>query len=102
MIPVICGACMLISKSLFEAINGFDEQFFLYFEESDLCCRVKQTGKKVLYFPKAKVVHLIGKSSQDKKFIRKEFERSRFKFFKKYHNLAFASLGELFIRIANR
>ena len=48
-IPVICGACMMTKKSLFETIDGFDEQFFLYFEESDLCFRVKKVGKTVLY-----------------------------------------------------
>src|SRR6266480_3355816 len=98
-IPVICGACMLIKKSLFESIDGFDEQFFMYFEESDLCYRVKKKGYKVLYFPKAKVIHLGGKSSDDKLWIRKVFEESRYKFFKKYHNPIGAFLGETFLRI---
>jgi GT2 family glycosyltransferase len=99
--PVICGACMLIKKSLFEKIGCFDEQFFMYFEESDLCYRVKKAGYRVLYYPKAKMIHLGGKSSDNKLWIRKVFEESRYKFFKKYHNPVAAFLGEAFLRIAN-
>ncbi len=101
-IPVICGACMLIKKSLFQEIGGFDEQFFLYFEESDFCFRIKKAGYKVLYWPVAKVIHFIGRSTQDKAFIRRRFEESRLKFFKKYHNSLVAYLGEAFIRIVNK
>ncbi len=101
-IPVICGACMMIEKSLFDKIGGFDEQFFLYFEESDFCYRVKETGYKVLYFPTAKIIHLIGRSTQDKVFIRRVFEESRLKFFKKYHNPLLAYLGEFVIRLVNK
>lgn len=101
-IPVICGACMMISKSLFEKIGGFDEQFFMYFEESDLCFRIGRAGKKILYYPTAKVIHLSGRSTKDKKFIRKVFEESRYKFFKKYHRSFNALLAESFIRFLNR
>ncbi len=101
-IPVICGACMVIKKSLFKKIGGFDERFFLYFEESDFCYRVKKAGKRVLYWPSAKVLHLIGRSATDKIFIRKSFEESRLKFFKKYHHPLVAYLGELIIRIVNK
>lgn len=101
-IPVICGACMMIKKSLFATVGGFDERFFLYFEESDFCYRVKKTGHKVLYFPSAKIIHFIGRSTHDKVFIRKTFEESRLKFFKKYHHPMIALLGEGFIRFANK
>ncbi len=100
-IPVICGACMLMKKSFFEEIHGFDEQFFMYFEESDLCYRIKKAGKNILYYPKAKVIHLGGRSSNDKLWIRKVFEESRYKFFKKYHNPIIAFSGEAFLRISN-
>lgn len=100
-IPVICGACMMIKKKLFLKINGFDERFFMYFEESDLCLRIKREGSKVLYYPKAKVIHLGGKSTNDKAWIRNVFQDSRYKFFKKYHNVIFATIGEVIIRILN-
>ncbi len=101
-IPVICGACMLIKKLTFEKIQGFDEQFFLYFEESDLCYKVKKTGLRILYYPKAQVIHLGGKSSSNKKFIQRNFEKSRYKFFKKYHDPISSFLAESFLRVINR
>lgn len=93
------GAVMLIRKSLFKKIKGFDERFFLYFEEADLCKRVTKAGYKILYYPKAKVVHLVGKSTRDKKFIKRNYEKSRFLFLKKYYGLLPAILTETFLRL---
>jgi len=97
-VPAICGASFIIRKSVFEKINGFDERFFMYFEEADICYRVKNAGFKVLYYPVAKVIHLIGKSSSDKRWIQGKFEESRYKFFKKYHSIVVATLGEALLR----
>ena len=49
----VAGACMLLRKDLYEKIGGFDPQFFLFFEDTDLCRRVWAEGKKVVYFPLA-------------------------------------------------
>jgi GT2 family glycosyltransferase len=98
-IPALCGACFLIRKTVFEKIKGFDERFFMYFEEADICKRISTAGFKILYYPKAKVVHLIGKSSENKAGIQKIFEESRYKFFKKYQNIIIAILGEGVIRL---
>lgn len=98
-IPVLCGACFLMKRQIFDEIKGFDERFFMYFEEADICYRIKKQGYGVLYYPLAKVIHLIGKSSSDKSLIQKRFEESRYKFFKKYQNFIAAVIGELFLRI---
>src|SRR3989344_5794294 len=45
------GAAMLIKRLLFEEVGGFDEKFFLYYEDMDLCRRVRNLGKKVYYYP---------------------------------------------------
>jgi GT2 family glycosyltransferase len=42
----------------FDALNGFDEKYFLHVEDVDLCWRVRQAGGKVLFHPKAEVIHL--------------------------------------------
>jgi GT2 family glycosyltransferase/4-amino-4-deoxy-L-arabinose transferase-like glycosyltransferase len=97
-VDVVSGACMMIKKSIFDSVNGFDKNFFMYFEEADFCFRVKKNGYKILYYPQAKVVHLIGKSNQDKKWIEEKFEQSRFIFLKKYHGLVPALLGESILR----
>lgn len=54
------GACMLIRKKLIDKINLFDNDFFMYFEESDFCWRVWLSGSKVLFYPKTHVYHKVG------------------------------------------
>ncbi len=97
-VDVVSGACMMVKKSVFDKVGGFDERFFMYFEEADFCFRIKKFGYEILYLPKAKAIHLVGRSNQDKEWIGKAFEQSRFKFFKKYHGLIPALLGEFFLR----
>ncbi|MBU0767335.1 glycosyltransferase family 2 protein [Patescibacteria group bacterium] len=47
----VVGACMVMSRSLFEKLQGFDPRFFLFFEDTDLCRRCWKMGKRVLYYP---------------------------------------------------
>jgi N-acetylglucosaminyl-diphospho-decaprenol L-rhamnosyltransferase len=47
----VVGAFMLMHRSLFEELEGFDERFFLFFEDTDLCRRCWQKGKRVVYYP---------------------------------------------------
>ena len=58
------GAFSIIRKELFDQLQGFDEQFFLYYEEVDLCKRIKQAGFEVWYWPEIEVIHLGGESSK--------------------------------------
>ncbi len=51
------GAALMLEKDFFEKIGGFDERYFLYFEDIDLARRVWQKGKKVIYLPKAQLIH---------------------------------------------
>ena len=53
----VSGACMMFSKKLFNSVDGFDEVFFIYFEDTDFCLKVKDVGLKVLYCPSAQIVH---------------------------------------------
>ena len=59
------GAFMMIRKDLIMKLGGFDESFFLYGEDMDLCYRIKQMRKQVVYFPKVGAVH-VGNSIWDK------------------------------------
>ncbi len=97
-VPVIGGACMLIPKKIFNQVNGFDEKFFMYFEESDLCKRINQLGYKIIYYPKAKITHLVGMSNKDKTSIESIFEKSRYYYLKKNYGNTKALLAEGFIR----
>jgi N-acetylglucosaminyl-diphospho-decaprenol L-rhamnosyltransferase len=59
----ISGACMLLRREAFEAIEGFDERFFLYCEDTDLCLRLRNAGYEVRFESAAKVDHVGGGSS---------------------------------------
>ncbi len=58
------GAYSIIRRSVLDEVGHFDEQFFLYYEEVDLCKRIKQAGYVVRYWPDVVVVHLGGESSK--------------------------------------
>lgn len=57
------GACLMVRRGLLEQLGGFDKQFFMYFEDVDLCRRIHQQGYRVRYLAEAEIVHLVGRSS---------------------------------------
>jgi len=58
---MVTGCCFAIRADLFYDIEGFDTDYFIgYWEDSDLCMRVKSSGYKILYEPKSKIFHEIG------------------------------------------
>ena len=59
----ISGACMLVRRSLLETLGGFDEGFFLYCEDKDLCRRAWSEGSTVRYEPGAQALHVGGVSA---------------------------------------
>lgn len=63
----ICGAFMMLSTDLIEEKKlYFDEDFFMYSEDVELCYRIKQEGLKIVYFPEASIIHLNGGSNSIK------------------------------------
>ena len=81
----VSGACMIVRREAIQQIDGFDERFFLYWEDTDLCKRLKNAGWRVVYFPSACVVHLVGQSSSQKPFFSTlHFHRSCYYLFKKH------------------
>lgn len=60
----ICGAAMLIRAEVFAAIGGLDENYFLYFEETDFCRRANAAGFPTWYVPEGRVMHIAGQSTQ--------------------------------------
>lgn len=63
----IMGAFMLAPKHLIDQLGGFDERFFIWFEEVDLCLQVKRAGKQVIYNPAISIIHHGGKSFAQQK-----------------------------------
>jgi GT2 family glycosyltransferase len=58
------GASMMIRGDVFEPLGGFDERYFLYFEETDLCYRAKQAGYDTWYVPESRVMHIAGQCTK--------------------------------------
>jgi GT2 family glycosyltransferase len=59
----VSGACMLARRDALQAVGGFDERYFLYWEDADLCRRLRMDGYSVRYVPDARVMHEGGGSS---------------------------------------
>ncbi|MCX7878072.1 MAG: glycosyltransferase [Ignavibacteria bacterium] len=60
----IVGAFMLIKKSVFDEVKGFDEDYFMYGEDIDLCFRIKKAGYKIYYYPETSIIHYKGESTK--------------------------------------
>ena len=80
----VIGACMLIRRKALDEAGLFDEDYFLFLEETDLCCRMRKAGWKVLYLPQVQVYHLQGESKAiDPGRAWIEYYRSLYTFFRK-------------------
>ncbi len=87
----VAGCSMMIRRQVFEAIGLFDEHFFLYFEETDLCRRAANAGFKTAYIPGSRVAHVGSVSTGFKTWRRYPpfwFE-SRRHYFTKQHGLPY-------------
>ena len=61
-VDAVSGAFLLMRRDLYVKLNGFDETFFMYGEDLDLCYRIKEQGYIVIYFPETSITHLKGQS----------------------------------------
>ncbi|HSX09758.1 MAG TPA: glycosyltransferase [Candidatus Saccharimonadales bacterium] len=94
------GAAM-IKRTLFEKIQGFDEKFFLYFEEFDICKRVNELGYKNYISKEAKIIHLGGKGGTERVHnLSSIFLQSRFYYFSKHFGFIPAILTEFVLRLS--
>jgi hypothetical protein len=94
----VVGACMLVRRAVLEQIGGFDEGFFMYSEELDLCHRAVDAGWQVVYLPEAVVTHYEGKSSEQVVATRHvRFHSSRVRYVRKYHGRVAALVVRSFL-----
>lgn len=81
----VSGAALAIKRDIFEKIGGFDEKFFMYIEDMDLCFQAKKINQEVLYCPEFSILHSCGKSRESLLRQKKQFFKSSLYFlFKKY------------------
>lgn len=63
-VSVVSGCYILVPRAVLNQIGGFDPNIFLYYEETDLCYRIKEAGYSVHYAPVSTIIHLGGQSTQ--------------------------------------
>jgi GT2 family glycosyltransferase len=78
----LSGACMLARRVALDEVGGFDERFFLYWEDADLCRRLRARGHQVRYVPAATAIHRVGQSSRTARtFAIRAFHRSAYLYY---------------------
>jgi len=83
----LSGACLLARRAAIERAGLFDEGFFLYFEDIDLCRRIAAQGFKLVFLPSARVCHVGGAAASARPWqSRLEYRRSQLYFYRKYNS----------------
>lgn len=94
-VQVISGACMLVKRATFESVGKFDEDYFMYSEDVDLCFKASQRGCKNYFVPGAEIIHHGGCSTTKQgtdQFANVMMRQSRWRYFKKTRGTAYATL----------
>lgn len=89
----VTGAAMIIKKDVYFKYGGFDESFFLYYEDADICKRFKDSGLKTYFYPTSDIVHIKGENA-GVEFVSVNYfnsKRSQLIYYKK-HNSFFENL----------
>jgi GT2 family glycosyltransferase len=83
----VSGACLMARREAIEEVGPLDEAFFMYAEDVDWCYRMHQKGWKVVYYPEARVLHHVGRSTRSAPFrMTVERHRSMWVFYKKHYS----------------
>jgi GT2 family glycosyltransferase len=94
------GAALMVRAEILSQVGSFDERFFMYCEEIDLCWRIKAAGWEIYNIPQAEIVHWVGQSTQqfrDRMFV--ALWRSRFLMFEKHNSAAFGWVVRRLVRL---
>lgn len=97
-VPVLSGAFMFFRTEVLKAVQGFDEQFFMYGEDIDLCYRVRQLGWEIDYVPRTSTIHYKGESTRkhDLDYV-VMFNKAMYQFFKKHYSFGYTFFFRVFI-----
>jgi GT2 family glycosyltransferase len=92
-IPVLSGCFMFWRTSVLKQLDGFDERFFMYGEDIDLCYRIQNTDYYIDYVPKTSIIHYKGESTRkgDMRYV-KIFNKALYQFFEKHHSSNYSSI----------
>lgn len=91
-VDTVSGAVMMLRAEAFEKVHGFDEGFRMYFEETDLCRRLRDAGLGVAFCPAARAVHRHGASTLQTSVRQVEYYLSYVRYFRKHHSRTAAAI----------
>ncbi len=100
-VPVLSGSFMFWRTNLLKKLGGFDERFFMYGEDIDLCYRIQNTAYHIDYVPETSIIHYKGESTKrgDLKYIR-IFNQALYLFFDKHYSTRYSLFFRTFIYLA--
>lgn len=100
-VDVLCGAFMMVKKEALEKTGGFDEDFFMYGEDIDLCYRIKQHGYKIYYTASTTIIHFKGESSKQNKskYLNAFYDAMRI-FVNKHYTNSYTGLFSFLLKMA--
>ncbi|MBM3293451.1 MAG: glycosyltransferase family 2 protein [Candidatus Aminicenantes bacterium] len=97
----LSAAGLLCRAEAFAGVGGFDENFFIYFEDIDLCLRMRRAGWTILYVPESRVFHAGGATTAPRRArSRLEYRRSQLYFYEKHNSRASLGLLRAYLRTA--
>jgi GT2 family glycosyltransferase len=88
----VSGAAFAIKKSVFNKLNGFDENFFMYFEDVDLCKRIKESDLEIKILSSISIIHTGGHSANNNVSQKKQYYESQDYYFKKHFGIFYLYL----------
>lgn len=97
----VSGASLIIRRDVFESIKGFDEDYFLFYEDADLCKRLTKRGYKTYYFPFDGLIHFKGENV-NMSFINDTYyfsKKSQLLYYKKHNNIYNRILLRLYLTL---
>ena len=99
-VDAISGSCMLIRSKIFKEINGFDEKFFMFGEDLDLCKRIWESDHEIHYMPGTKIIHYKGESVRAAPYDSREaFYQSMNIYINKHYSSTLGAFTRFFIAV---
>ncbi|HMR55166.1 MAG TPA: glycosyltransferase family 2 protein [Candidatus Doudnabacteria bacterium] len=101
-IDACSGAYMLMSRAAYQATGGFDERYFMYGEDLDLCREIREAGFKIWWYPKTSCIHYRGQSTKKtaQRTLR-AFYQANWIYYKKWYSKKYYHLLDPFVFLAN-
>ena len=97
----VSGAALVVRRADLEAVGLFDERFFMYTEDVDLCVRLRARGRKIQFVPQSEIVHLRGRSAGRNPETERLRRRSQIAYYEKHHS-AWVPLLKAYLKLTGK